>query len=129
MPRLFSEQYTIASFIYLTEEAERCICLCPHEPKSAVNVFVLAPSVHNLSPLTPCNLRGIDRQRVEETGFQLQPSDVMGTETHTKSDDKNKQHFTLILPIPLRIPPCENYQFTPSPPPPLLCSQVFNMNQ
>ena len=63
MPRLFSEQYTIASFIYLTEEAERCICLCPHEPKSAVNVFVLAPSVHNLSPLTPCNLRGIDRQR------------------------------------------------------------------
>lgn len=90
----------------------------------------------SLSLLPPCIIRRFSHLVIweeltdrEETGFQLQPSDVMGTETHTKSD-KNKQqiHFTL-LPIPLRIPPCENYQFTPSLPPPLLCSQVFNMNQ
>ena len=125
------EHYSEHNCKFHLKQREDLKCLYPQEPKSAVNVFVFAPSVHNPSLLTPCNLRGIDRQKGDrdETGFQLQPSDVMSTETHTQSD-KNKQpiHFTL-LPIPLRIPPCENYQFTPSLPPPLLCSQVFNMNQ
>ena len=116
MPRLLSEQYTIASFIYLTEEAERCICLCPHEPKSAVNVFVSAPSVHNLSLLTPCNLRGIDRQRGD--WLSITTKRRHGQETHRVRQSKQKLpiHFT-ILPVPLRIPPCENYQSTPSLPP------------
>ena len=55
----------------------------------------------------------------EETGFQLQPSDVMGKRhAHRVRQSKQKLpiHFT-ILPVPLRIPPCENYQSTPSLPP------------
>lgn len=102
------------SFIW---QREGFICLCPHEPKSAVNVFVFAPSVHNLSLLTPCNLRGIDRQRGD--WLSITTKRRHGKETHTESD-KNKQKLPIpltILPIPLRIPPCENYQSTPSLPP------------
>ena len=78
----------------------------------------------SLSLLPPCIIRRFSHLVIweeltdrKETEMRLAFNYNQATswaQRHTQSD-KNKQpiHFTL-LPIPLRIPPCENYQFTPS---------------
>ena len=124
------EHYSEHNCKFHLNQREDLKCLCPQEPKSAVNFFVFAPSVHNPSLLTPCNLRGIDRQKGDrdETGFQLQPSDVMGTDTHIVWQ-KQTTNTLYTITNPTENPSMWKLSIYPLPPPPLLCSQVFNMNQ